>query len=277
MNARLRRRLGNASTYLVLLLVMAFFLLPIIWFIETAFKPRVLTFAIPPVWFFQPVIENFVAVFKQVPVLAYLRNSVVIATGATALAVCLGVPAGYGLARHPGRSSNALALGLLIVRMVPPVAMLLPFYLLMRNFHLIGTYWAVILLDAVLNVSFAAWFMRGYYQGIPPSMEEAAYCDGATGLGAFIRVALPLGFPGTVTIGLLSFIASWNDFLMAMLLTARTTRTLPLGILETYHTYEITWNLMAPISLVAVIPVLILGFALQRYYVAGLTLGAVRE
>jgi len=272
-----RRWFGNALSYLLLFLTVAFFLLPLIWLIGTAFKPRLLSFSVPPTWFFQPVIDNFFTIFRQMPVLQYLRNSVVVAVGSTILAVVLGVPAGYGLARHPGRTSNALAFALLVIRMVPPVAMLIPFYLLMRDFHLLGTYWSVILIDAVLNVSFVAWFMRGYYAGVPRDMEEAACCDGCTRFGAFARVSLPLALPGVVTIALFSFIASWNDFLFAMLLTGRNTRTLPLGILESYRAYEVSWNLMAAVSLFAVVPVILLGFALQRYYVSGLTMGAVRE
>lgn len=272
-----RRWFGNTMSYLLLILAVAFFLLPIVWLIGTAFKPRLLAFSVPPTWFFEPVLDAFHTIFRQMPVLQYLRNSIIVAVGSTALAVLLGVPAGYGLARHPGRASNSLAFALLVIRMVPPVAMLIPFYLLMRDFNLLGSYWSLILLSAVLNVSFVAWFMRGYYASISQDMEEAACCDGCTRFGAFTRISLPLALPGVITIALFSFIASWNDFLFAMLLTGRNTRTLPLGILESYRAYEVSWNLMAAVSLFAVVPVILLGFALQRYYVSGLTMGAVRE
>lgn len=272
-----RRLLTNTSSYLLLLLTVAFFLLPLVWLIGTAFKPRVLAFSVPPTWFFQPVLDSFYTIFQQMPVLQYLRNSIVVAVGSTAIAIVLGVPAGYGLARNPGRTSNVLAFALIAIRMVPPVAMLIPFYLLMRDLDLLGTYWSLILLSAVLNVSFVAWFMRGYYASVPREMEEAACCDGCTKFGAFARVSLPPALPGVITIALFSFIASWNDFLFAMLLTGRNTRTLPLGILESYRAYEVSWNLMAAVSLFAIVPVILLGLALQRYYVSGLTLGAVRE
>lgn len=272
-----QRWYGNVISYVLLLLTVAFFLLPLVWLFGTAFKPRLLAFSVPPTWFFEPVLDNFATVFRQMPVLQYLRNSIIVAVGSTVIAVLLGVPAGYGLARNPGRASNVIAFALLVIRMVPPVAMLIPFYLLMRDFGLLGTYWGLILLSAVLNVSFVAWFMRGYYASITPDIEEAACCDGCTRFGAFARISLPLALPGVVTIALLSFIASWNDFLFAMLLTGRNTRTLPLGILESYRAYEVSWNLMSAVSLFAVVPVILLGFALQRYYVSGLTMGAVRE
>ncbi|MBM3471295.1 MAG: carbohydrate ABC transporter permease [Armatimonadetes bacterium] len=277
MKMRRRRRAADVITYALLTLILGFFLFPIVWLLLTSLKPARDAFAIPPVWVFRPILDNFRNVFAMVPVAAYLKNSLTIALGTTALSLVLGVPAGYGLARTMSRAAGNSALLMLAIRMAPPVALLIPFYLVMRDMRLLGTYLAVILLQSVFNTTFVTWMMRGYFHSLPADLELAALTDGCTRFGAFWRVALPLAVPGVATAAIFTFTFSWNDFLLPMLLSGRTTRTLTLGILETMSTYEIGWNNMAAIGMITVLPVLLLGYILQPYYVRGLTLGAVRE
>ncbi len=263
--------------YTLLALVLGFFLFPLLWLLQTSLKPAREAFAIPPVWVFQPILDNYRNIFQAAPVLAYLKNSLLIALGTTGLSLALGVPAGYALARAASRAAGNTALLMLAIRMAPPVALLIPFYLVMRDLRLLGTYAAVILLQSVFNTTFVTWMMRGFFLSLPPDLELAAQTDGCTRFGAFWRVALPLSVPGVATAAIFIFTLSWNDFLLPLLLTGRTTRTLTLGILETMSTYEIGWNNMAAFGMVTVLPVLALGFLMQRYYIRGLTLGAVRE
>jgi multiple sugar transport system permease protein len=272
-----RQRVTDLVVYALLAVIMAFLMLPIVWLFQTAFKPGREAFAIPPVWVFWPTLENFYAAFKMAPALQYLRNSVIIATGTMTLAMLLGVPAGYGLARSTARVSTRLALLVLAIRMTPPVALLIPFYMLMRDLGLLGTYLAVILLQSVFNVPFVTWMMRGFFLSLPADLEDAALTDGCSRFGAFWRISLPLSAPGLATAAIFAFTLSWNDFLLPLLLSGRTTRTLTLGIMETFTTYDIGWSRMAAIGIVTVLPVLVLGFFLQRYYIRGLTMGAIRE
>lgn len=277
MTRQQRQWVADAVTYALLAVVLGFFLFPIVWLLLTSLKPARDSFAIPPVWIFRPILENFRAVFKMVPVVAYLKNSLTIALGTTALSLVLGVPAGYGLARTVSRAAGNTALLMLAIRMAPPVVLLIPFYLVMRDLGLLGTYSAVILLQSVFNTTFVTWMMRGYFLSLPADLELAALTDGCTRFGAFWRVALPLSVPGLATAAIFTFTFSWNDFLLPLLLSGRTTRTLTLGILETMSTYEIGWNNMAAIGMITIVPVLLLGYLLQPYYIRGLTLGAVRE
>ncbi len=277
MTKRQRQRVADAVTYTLLAMVLGFFLFPLVWLLLTSLKPARDAFAIPPVWIFHPIADNFRAVFKMVPVVSYLKNSLTIALGTTALSLALGVPAGYGLARTASRAAGNTALLMLAIRMAPPVVLLIPFYMVMRDLRLLGTYPAVILLQSVFNTTFVTWMMRGYFLSLPSDLELAALTDGATRFGAFWRVALPLSVPGLATAGIFTFTFSWNDFLLPLLLSGRTTRTLTLGILETMSTYEIGWNNMAAIGMITILPVLLLGYILQPYYIRGLTLGAVRE
>lgn len=277
MTAKRRQRAADAVTYLLLALILGFFLLPLVWLALTSIKPAREAFSIPPVWISKPILDNYRHVLDNVPVIAYLKNSLTIAAGTTLLSLALGVPAGYCLARTLSRAAGNVALLMLAIRMAPPVALLIPFYLVMREVGLLGTYMAVILLQSVFNTTFVTWMMRGYFLSLPADLELAALTDGCTRFGAFCRVALPLSVPGLATAAIFTFTMSWNDFLLPLLLTGRTTRTLTLGILETMSTYEIGWNNMAAIGVITVLPVLVLGYLLQPYYIRGLTLGAVRE
>jgi multiple sugar transport system permease protein len=160
--------------------------------------------------------------------------------------------------------------------MIPPIAMLIPFYLLMRDLRLLGTYAAVILLDTVFDASFVVWMMRSYFKDVPQEMEEAALVDGASHLQAFFRIALPLSIPGIVASALYCIIFSWNDFLFALMLTSPATKTMPLGILATFSAVEISWGRMAVMCIFAMIPAMIIALFLNRYFVQGLTMGAAK-
>jgi multiple sugar transport system permease protein len=270
-------RIGqHVAIYLMIALVLAFFLLPIVWLFQTSLKPSRDAFAIPPMWIFSPTSVNFERMFATTRVVEYLRNSLLIASGTTALSVALGLLAGYGLARHPSQTSNVLALAMLAVRMAPPVAMLIPFYLMMRDLGLLGSYAAVILLQSVLNTAFVTWLMRGYFLTLPKDMEESALIDGCNRFQAFLYVALPMAGPGVTTGAIFTFTFSWNDFLLPLILSGRQTRPLTLGILEAFSSVEIAWSAIAAMSVVTVLPVVLIGLVLQRYLIRGMTLGAIR-
>lgn len=258
-------------------LVVLFFMIPIYWLITTSFKFGREAFAIPPKWFvFDFTLKNYQEALTQVKTTRFILNSVIITTGATLLSLVLGVPAGYAIARSRSRLLNVSSYFFLLLLMVPPVAMLIPFYLIMRDVQLLGTYAAVIILDTVFDASFVVWMMRSYFSDVPKEMEEAALVDGASHLGAFLKVALPLSVPGIVASALYVIIYSWNDFLFALMLTSPKTKTIPLGILASFSAVEIGWGRMAAMSVFAIIPAVIISLFLNRYFVQGLTLGATK-
>lgn len=259
------------------IMVMVFFMMPIYWLLITAFKYGREAFAIPPKWFiFDFTLKNFIEALTTVKTPRFILNSVIITSGATLLSLILGVPAGYAIARSKSRLLNLSSYFFLLLLMVPPVAMLIPFYLIMRDVHLLGSYFAVILLDTVFDASFVVWMMRSYFADVPQEMEEAALVDGASHVGAFFKVALPLSTPGIVASALYVIIYSWNDFLFALMLTSPKTKTIPLGILASFSAVEIGWGRMAAMSIFAIIPAVIISLFLNKYFVRGLTMGATK-
>jgi len=257
--------------------VMVFFMFPIYWLLITAFKYGREAFSIPPKWLiFDYTLKNFVEALTTVKTPRFILNSLIITSGTTLLSLALGVPAGYAIARSKSRFLNFSSYFFLLLLMIPPVAMLIPFYLIMRDVHLLGSYLSLILLDTVFDASFVVWMMRSYFADVPREMEEAALVDGTSRVGAFFKVALPLSTPGIVASALYVIIYSWNDFLFALMLTSPKTKTIPLGILASFSSVEIGWGRMAAMSIFAIIPAVVISLFLNQYFVRGLTMGATK-
>ena len=255
------------------LLALAVFIAPIAWLFSTAYKPARDIFSFPPSFSFMPTWANFDTVFQFFDVPQLLQNSIIISGGGTLLSLALGIPCGYALARSEVRWAAGVAYFFLAIRMVPPVATLIPFYLFMRDFGILGTYWAVILLDTTLNTAFVVWMMFSYFRALPKEMEEAALVGGATQFGAFLRIAVPMVKPGIVACALLCFMLSWNSFLFPAFLTTSDTKTLSVALLTAYGTKDITWGTMGALSHFSTLPIVLLALLLNRYFVQGLTRG----
>ena len=269
--------LERATLSALTIVVFVLFMLPIFWLLTTAFKFGREAFAIPPKWLsFDFTLRNFETVLANSNTGRYLVNSIIISTGAMLASLILGVPAGYAIARSRSRFLNLSSYFFLLLMMVPPVAMLIPFYLIMRDLHLLGSYLSLIILDTVFDAAFVVWMMRSYFADVPMEMEEAALVDGASHFRAFLSVALPLSIPGVVASALYVFIFSWNDFLFALMLTSPRTKTIPLGILASFSAVEISWGTMAVLSLFAILPALIVSLFLNRYFIQGATMGATK-
>lgn len=272
-----KSRLERAVLTILVILVVLFFMLPVYWLVSTAFKFGREAFAIPPKWlFFDYTLRNLREVLATTQTGRFLINSIIVSAGATALSLLLGVPAGYAIARSGSRLLNLSSYFFLLLLMAPPVAMLIPFYLLMRDLRLLGSYAGLIVLDTVFDAAFVVWMMRSYFADVPKEMEEAALVDGASHFGAFWRVALPLSIPGIVASAIYVIIYSWNDFLFALMLTSPRTKTIPLGILASFSAVGVNWGRMAAMSLFAIIPALLISIFLNRYFIRGVTMGATK-
>ncbi len=270
--------LEKTAQNIAIILVIFFFMLPLYWLFTTAFKFGREAFVIPPQWiFFEWTLKNFVTVLETSQVFRFLTNSIIISTGTTLLSLLLGVPAGYAIARTKSAYMQMSSYFFLLLLMIPPIAMLIPFYLIMRDLKLLGTYPAVIIIDTIFDASFVVWMMRSYFKDVPQEMEEAAMVDGASPFQAFFQIALPLSVPGIVASALYCIIFSWNDFLFALMLTSPQTKTMPLGILASFSASEINWGIMAVMSLFALIPAVIISLFLNRYFVQGLTMGTAKD
>jgi len=265
-----QRMLIERATLMVILVI---FLVPVGWLIVTAYKPARDIFSFPPSLAFTPTFANFRGVFHYFDLARLVESSLIISLGSTMLSLLIGIPAGYALARARTRLAIVIAYFFLAVRTVPPVATLIPFYLMMRDIGLLGTWWAVILLNTTLNSAFVVWMMFSFFRSLPKDIEEAALSDGCTLFGSFRRVALPMVKPGIVASALLCIMFSWNDFLIAAFLTRAETRTLSVALLTAYGTKDITWGTLGALAHFSTIPIVLMALALNRYFVQGLTRG----
>ena len=256
-----------------LLVMLAFFLAPFLWLATTAYKPSSEIFSIPPRLSFHPTLDQFRHAFQIFDIASLVESSLLIAGGSVALSLLLGVPAGYALAR----STHPLALGVayffMAVRMIPAVAALIPFYLMMRDWHLLGSWVSVVIINCMLNSAFVSWMMFSYFRSLPKELEEAALTDGCHQLTAFTRVALPAVRSGVIASALFCLLFSWNDFLYPMFLTRLDSKPISVALLSAYGTKDITWGTLGALAHFSTIPIVLMVLFLNRYFVQGLSKG----
>ena len=271
----------TALRYAVLLIVLTFCLFPILWVVATSVKLPGEYLRNPPVWVPQnPTLVHFSNVMSQRGNLA-LKNSVIIATGATFLSMLVGSLAAYSLARL-NTGGRHFAFWLLSQRLMPPVVLVVPFFLLLRELGRINpalgldSHAALIALYTVFNLPFVIWMMRSYFEAVPAEIEESALVDGSTRFGAFRRITLPLAVPGLIATGTFAFIFSWMEFLFAVVFTRTKAVTLPVAISGYSGSQGSNWGQASALAVVAMLPVFALAMLVQRHFVRGLTLGAIR-
>lgn len=270
----LRKALLAGGAYLVAFV----FLLPYLQMLITALTPADELFSIPAEYLpsrFE--LDNFIRVWEEAPILTYLRNSLIIAGFATLLALAVSLPAAYYTARYRYRGRTAFLLLVLITQMFAPTALVIGIFREFVALGLVNTYLALIIVNAAFNLAFATWIMTAYFSTIPVELEEAAAIDGASRLGVLLRVTLPLALPGIVTAGIFTFIAAWNEFVIALTL-AQTPDIHPLtvGITTFIGQYSVEWQFLFASSLIAIVPVVILFIIIERWLVSGLTAGSVK-
>lgn len=256
-----------------LTLVLAIFLFPIAWLVAIAYKPGAAIFTTPPTLWFTPTLDNFRRALDLFDIVSLLRSSLIISIGSALLSLVLGLPAGYALARSKTRLALVVAYFFLAVRMVPAVAALIPFYLIMRDVGLLGTWWAVILINTVLNCAFVTWMMFSYFRALPAELGEAALTDGCTLAGAFLRIELPTVRSGIIASVLFCILFSWNDFLYASFLTRLDSKPISVALIAAYGTYDISWGTLGALAHFSTIPIVLMALLLNRYFVEGLTKG----
>jgi multiple sugar transport system permease protein len=265
----------DVLTWTLLGVALVFFVGPVVWTALTAIKSQGEVFTYPPVFWPEDVDLRFYrAVLDGIGGKA-LKDSLIIATASTVLALAVSVPTAYSISRFAVGGQH-LAMWILSVRMFPPVVSAIPFFLLFRKLDLLDTHLALIIAYLTFNVPFIVWLVKGFFDDLPRDLEEAALVDGATRWKAFVGVALPLAVPGVVTAGLLAFMFAWNEFLLALFLTRSEVRTLPVGLSSLVGGHEILWGQIGALAVMAIVPVIVLALVLQRYVVRGLTLGAVK-
>ena len=270
----IRRRLESLAFGLSVIVLVSPAALVFLWMLSLSLKNEVDNTAFPPVFIPNPpTLDNFRAVFERNDFLAQAWNSIVVSFGATGIALLVGIPAGYGIAKM---RATKVAVLILIARITPGLSYLIPLFLLFQWIGLTGTLWPILITHLVLTVPIAVWVMIGFFEGLPGELEEAALVDGATIWQAFRHVALPLARPGITVATILAFIFSWNNFIFAMVLAGRETRTLPVAVNNMLTFEQISWGPLSAAALLVTAPVLVLTLVAQKQIVAGLTQGGVK-
>jgi len=269
--------ISHALVYATLSALVVVFLFPLLWIAGLSLKTRLQTFADPPLYIWWPTFENYIDVLGRSDFLMAFVNTLLVSGSAVGLSLCIGVPAAYAFARFPFRGRSFLFFALLVMRMLPPIAVLVPMYVLFNIVGLTTTRLSVVLAYSTFSLPLVVWIMRGFFEDLPPELEESAWIDGANRFSAFRLIVLPLAKPGMVAASILCLQLAWNDFLFAAVLTNNATQTLPVKMM-TFSAGDsgVDWGGVTASGMLVILPVIIFSFMAQRHLVAGLSSGAVK-
>ena len=272
--ASLARRIALAAGAGLLLSVWAF---PVLWTLLTSFKSERDVLAYPPVFLFEPTLAHYREVlFGASSILPNLWSSVVVSSSATLLTMLLALPAGYAIARlrYPGKRASGFYV--LATQMLPPVGLVIPYYLALQKVGALDTYFGMVLIYLTFSLPFAIWLMVSYFEDIPYEMEEAALLDRAGRLRALWHVILPQVRGGIAVTTVFVFLNAWNEFLFAVVLGGNKVRPVTVAMFNFISVEQTQWAKLAAGAMVAMAPVILIGLLAQRHIVKGLTVGAVK-
>jgi multiple sugar transport system permease protein len=269
------RGLVTALVYLVLTVAAVAVVAPVVWLFLTSLKTPLNLFALNlPL---PPSLDSYRSVLADQPVLTYLRNSVIVAVCATTASVTLAVLAAFGFTRYPFPGSGPVFISVLVCRMVPGIALIIPLYLIFGRLGLLDTLQGLIIAHTAYSLPFAIWLLEGFIRDIPHDLDDAGLIDGCNPLSVLLRIILPVAAPGLAVAAIFSFLLSWNDFIVALILTSTpASQTMPVGLSHMTLEYGVRWDQLSAAGMMYIVPTLIMAIALQRYIVRGLTLGAVK-
>lgn len=254
-----------------------FWLIPYIYVICCSFKPGSEVIAVPPKFFPEVFsVENFQGLFERMDALQFLINSLTAAVCSTVIALILGALAAYAIQRSGARLSIVLIVLVLCLKMIPTSSIVVPIYELICDLGLYDTKIALIIVYAAVNMPFVMWTMLSFYEGIPTTLDEAAYVDGASSFQTFSKVILPICKPGLATAFIFTLFLAWNDFLIALLLTSTNAKTFTVGLAGFLSAYNLDLGPMCAGAFLFSFPVMIISLAAQKYIVQGMTAGAVK-
>ena len=270
---------SNKSVWVQVAVLVAILLLcvfPFYWMVTTSLKTHVVALEAPPVWIFQPTIENYREALFEDGVLLTLMNSLIIALLTTALALALGVPAAFALARFEFRGKRDLWFWFITNRMVSPIVLALPVFLIARNLGLLDKHLTLILIYLTFNLPIVIWIVTDQFRGIPYDLDEAARLEGASQFRIMRSICLPLAMPGVAVSAIFSFIFSWNELMFGLVLTRNDAKTAPAMAVSFMEGYNLPYGKIMATSTLIVIPVLIFALLASKQLVRGLTMGAVK-
>jgi multiple sugar transport system permease protein len=278
-------RPGWAALATVVSLVYFF---PVLWIILTAFKTYNDALAVPPKWLFTPTLDNFVSVFSRAMTYQgaavdtgfdlFFFNSIFIAVTSVAVALVIGTAAAYGFSRYPLKGNETYLFIILTTRMLPPIVVIIPIFIMFREAGLSGTYLGIVLLYTAFNLPFTIWMMKSFFDELSREIEDAARMDGSSEAKVFFKICLPQVIPGLAATAVFGLILTWNEYLFALLLTGVETRTVPVAMGQTIGgAIGVRWGLLAAIETLFLVPVVLVTFLLQNQLLRGVTFGTVKR
>ena len=246
---------------------------PIVWMVLTSLKSTVDIYNPDKLLSFAPTLKNYSGILTDSNIPESAMHSLIVAVGATVTSLLVGLPAAYVIARF---SMNRSGLVLLVVRMLPGITYLVPWYIILTKLGLVGSYFSLIVSHLVITMPMVIWIMISFFQNVSTELEESGRVDGLSRTGAFIRIVLPISKPGVATAALLSFIFSWNQFLFSMVLGATQKKTLPVALFDFIGYASIDWGGLIAAAVLMTLPVFIFSLFAQKHIVAGLSAGATK-
>ena len=268
-----REQIKTVGRHVLLIGYAVISLFPIYWIFTISIRTGNDAIAIPPEFIFVPDFGNYVRLFSDGAFIDALFNSVVSVTASVVLVLVIGVPAAYAISRYDFPREPDILVWVLSTRMLPPVAVVIPFFILFRRFNLYDTVTGLTLMYITINISIVVWVMKAIFDNLSPSLEEAAMIDGATRFQAFVKVVLPSAKSGIMASAVISFIFAWIDLLFALVLTTNNAATAPLYVYSFIGSRQIEWGMLAAASTAVFIPVLVFIVVMNRYLATGLSFG----
>ena len=271
------KRFRLAAMVAISLVFLAAWIFPILWSVLNSLKSEQDVLAYPPKLLFTPTLDAYYDVlFGSGSILPNLWSSFVISIGTTVVTMALAIPAAYALARLRVPGKRSAGFYILATQMLPPVGIIIPYFLILRNIGWMDTYQGIILIYLSFSLPFAIWLMVSYFEDIPFEMEEAAYLDGASRLKTLWRIIIPQVRGGIAVTVVFVFLNAWNEFLFAVVLSGNTVRPVTIAMFNFVSVEQTLWTKLGAVSVLAMLPVIVLGIVAQKHIVKGLTVGAVK-
>lgn len=275
LNARLQRRLSEGAEVIGTLMVIFFVMFPLVWIGLASLKNQIDVYSTR--LFFQATLDNYLAVFgAQIRLQSNIFISALVSFLTVAITVPVGAAAAYVLSRHRFRGRESLSLLILITQFVPAVVVAIPYFVLFRSLGLIDTPIALVIVYLSFTLPYAIWMLRGFFDALPVEVEEASFIDGCNELQTLRYVTVPLVMPGILVSAVFAFISAWNEFFFALILTRSNSVTLPVSIMNITGVRGPMWEQLAAAGMVVMIPILVMSLFIRKYFVEGITVGAVK-
>ena len=270
---RVAKTAGTIVRYAAGAAAIVFFVFPLVWLLKASFNKPIDAITLPPVWIFRPMINNYLEIFRGEPFLRFLKNSVLVSSFSTLLAIVIGLPAAYAFARHEFKGKSDLAFWILSIFMFPPLASILPYIILFNRLNLVDTIPGLTLAHLGMILPIAVWLMQRFIREIPVELEEAAFVDGAGTVQRILKVIIPMTASGIAAAAVFCYIFSWNDFIFALVLAPVSAKTLPVASVSLSSWAYINWGKISAACVIITFPVLVLIFGARKYLVRGFTFG----